>query len=103
MQEKQWWEPELADADYVKQLRDEYAEKCEGMSDEWVLEHFNEVGGKYVVTWDHVGDAYPQFEKLADAYLEQKKVLRKIAEGGMFSETACIVAARKVLGYKDDI
>lgn len=26
--------------------------------------------------------------------------LRKIAEGGMFSETNCIVAARDVLGYE---
>lgn len=38
----------------------------------------------------------------ADARIaELERVLRKIAEGGMFSETACIVAARKVLGYAD--
>lgn len=29
------------------------------------------------------------------------RCLNKIAGGGMFSETACIVAARKVLGYSD--
>lgn len=34
---------------------------------------------------------------------ELEKVLRKIAEGGMFSETACIGAARKVLGYPDGL
>lgn len=69
MAERQWWEPELADAAYVVRLRDDYPEKCEGMSDERVRDHFNDTGGKYVVTWDHLGDAYAQFEALADAYL----------------------------------
>lgn len=64
-----WWEPELADDDYVARLRADYPEKCDGMSDEWVRDHFNPTGGKYIVTWDHVGDAYQQFEALADAYL----------------------------------
>jgi ABC-type nitrate/sulfonate/bicarbonate transport system substrate-binding protein len=69
---KQWWEPELADAEWIARLRKDYPEKCAGMSDDWVADHFNETGGKYVVTWDHTGDAYEQFEKLADAYLKLK-------------------------------
>lgn len=77
MSEPEWWEPELADEKYVARLREDYPEKCDDMSDEWVMEHFNETGGKYVVTWDHVGDAYAQFEKLADAYLALRAEMGK--------------------------
>lgn len=71
MAKKAWWEPQLADATYIAQLRADYPEKCEGMSDEWVLNHYAE-GRKYAVTWDHLWDAYDQFEKLADAYFKLK-------------------------------
>lgn len=73
----EWWEPELVDDAYVARLRADYPEKCQGMSDNWVLLHFNETGGKYAVTWDHLGDAYEQFEKLADAYYALKLQLGK--------------------------
>jgi len=71
MSEPEWWEPVLADAAYIARLRKDYPEKCDGMSDEWVLDYYAE-GRKYPVTWDHVGDAYEQYEKLADAYLALK-------------------------------
>ena len=81
MAKKPWWEPVLADAAYAARLRADYPETCEGKSDEWVLDHYAD-GRKYAVTWDHVGDAYEQFEELADAYFELKSQVGKSAEGG---------------------
>ena len=72
MSEREWWEPVPVDAAYIAELRENYPDKCDGMSDEWVVDHFNEAGGKYAVTWDHLGDAYAQFEELADAYYKLK-------------------------------
>lgn len=72
MSEPKWWEPVPVDAAYFAQLREDYPDKADWTDDE-LNDHFNETGGRYAVTWDHVGDAYAQFEELADAYLELKR------------------------------
>lgn len=38
------------------------------MTNEELHDYYNH-GKKYSTTWDHVGDAYAEYEKLADAYL----------------------------------
>ena len=76
MAKREWWEPVLADAAYVARLRKDYPEKTEGMSDQWCINYYAD-GRKYAVTWDHVGDAYDQFEELADAYFALKQQVGK--------------------------
>lgn len=70
MTEKQWWEPELCDSQYFERLRLDYPDKAH-LSNEDLHEHFNN-SLKYSITWDHIGDAYDEYENLADAYLELK-------------------------------
>lgn len=71
--------PTPTDAAYIKRLRDDYPEKCDGHDDEWVMDHYNPQGFKYVecTLWDHVGDAASDFEKLADAYLALRDEMGK--------------------------
>lgn len=66
-----WWFPELADDKYVANLRENYDYDAD-LNDEELKEKYCE-GRKYAVLWDHVGEAYAQFEELADAYFELLK------------------------------
>jgi len=68
MSDKEWWFPEICDDEYFKRLRLDYPNRAD-WSDEMLHDYFAE-GRKYSITWDHVGDAYGEYEKLADAYLE---------------------------------
>lgn len=65
------------DATYIARLRKDYPEKCDGLSDEEVMDYYNPQGFRYVecTLWDHVGDAAYDFEKLAKAYLKLKASL----------------------------
>lgn len=65
---REWWEPRQTDAAWLKRIRDDYPDNA-GESDDWLREYYAE-GRRYAVTWDHTGDAYDQFEALADAYLK---------------------------------
>lgn len=65
----EWWFPTRVDDKYFARLREDYPEDTEGKSDEELHDYYCE-GQKYATTWDHTGDAYEQFEKLADAFLE---------------------------------
>lgn len=73
---KDWWIPQLADAKYAEQLRKDYPHNAEYSDDE--LLDFYCGGRKYVITWDHVGDAYGEYEKLADAYFEQQQRIQDL-------------------------
>lgn len=66
--EKSWWFPVLADAAWCARLRTDYPEATEGMDDEALRDEYAH-GWKYADTWDHLGDARAEYEKLADAYL----------------------------------
>ena len=68
MSERPYWFPVLCDAAYFARLRKDYPEKSH-MSDDELHEYFNH-GLKYQNLWDHVGDAYSDYEPLADSYLE---------------------------------
>lgn len=63
--------PTPTDAAYIARLREDYPEVCDGKSDDWVIDHYNPNGCKYVeqTLWDHLGDAGNDYERLADAYL----------------------------------
>ena len=70
MTDNEHWEPVLADAAYAEHLREDYSTDAH-MSDDEILDKYCD-GKKYVILWDHLGDAYWDYVKLADAYLEQK-------------------------------
>lgn len=71
-----WWKPKLADAEYAEHLRDDYQHDAH-MSDDELLEKYCN-GRKYVILWDHLGDAYSEYEKLADAYLKQTEQIAEL-------------------------
>lgn len=66
--EKPWWYPEIVDAAYLARLRSDYPENAHKSDEE--LRGDYDCEEKYGVTWDHIGDAYAEYEPLADAYLE---------------------------------
>lgn len=67
--ERPCWFPTLMDARWVAGVRADHPKETDGMSDEFLRESYGN-GGKYADTWDHLGDARHDYEKLADAYLE---------------------------------
>ena len=71
----EWWYPQLTDSTFVAALRRDYPRDAQ-LSDESLIRKYAE-GRKYAVTWDHVGDAYEQFEQVADAYLAALDQLKK--------------------------
>jgi len=101
MGERPYWAPELADAEYFARLRKDYPEDTAGQSDEELADYF-EVRGKYATTWDHAGDAYNDYEPLADDWIKLREALstligwaktymeyhgRKYAESGLSAPT----------------
>ena len=73
-----WWEPTLTDDKWVKSIRKDEPEETKDMTDEDVISEYNEYDRKYEVLWDHLGDAYEEYEYLADAYLKLKDKLKQI-------------------------
>lgn len=67
-EERPYWFPTLTDDAWIARVRADYPLETEGMSDEWVRDTYAD-GYKYADTWDHLGDARNDYEKLADAYL----------------------------------
>lgn len=63
--------PTPTDAAYIARLRKDYPERCDGKTDDEVMDIYNERGFKYVecTLWDHIGDAAYDYQQLADAYL----------------------------------
>lgn len=78
-----WWWPRLAnDPEYLATFRKDMPETAEGMTDEDLAEYLGE-GWKYADTWDHLGDAREEYEKLADAFLAlvaENERLRKLVQ-----------------------
>jgi broad specificity phosphatase PhoE len=63
------WFPVLTDDKWVAEIREEYPEDTEGMTDDEIREEYAN-GCKYADLWDHLGDARYDYQMLADAYLE---------------------------------
>lgn len=74
--EKPWWFPQLADAAWCARIRSEYPEAA-SLDDDEIRDEYAD-GWKYADTWDHLGEARAEYEKLADAYLE---LLAKVGDG----------------------
>jgi len=70
-----WWFPVLCDYEWFKKIREDYPENADE-SDDFLIDYYND-GRKYSVTWDHVGDAYADYEELADAFFELLEELEK--------------------------
>ena len=73
---KPYWYPTLAGPEYYRELRKDYPEHAK-MSDEQLLEYYNQ-GRRYVITWDHVNDAYDDYQRLADEFLELEWEMEKL-------------------------
>lgn len=72
MNEKQWWWPVETNDDWVNGIKADYPEDTDGMCENDIRDEYaNNL--KYQITWDHIGDAYEQFEKLADDWHRLKK------------------------------
>ena len=75
----EWWYPRLVDDAYLKRLRKDYPESAHLADDELRAEY--ECEEKYATLWDHIGDAYGEYEKVADRMLElEAEVERSRAE-----------------------
>lgn len=64
----EWWYPIRMDAAYVERLRRDYPDGTAGKDDATVRADYDSCE-KYEHSWDHQGEAYDQFEPLADAFL----------------------------------
>lgn len=73
-----YWFPVLCDGDYFARLRSDYPENAH-MSDEELHDYYND-GLKYQNLWDHTGDAYSDYEPLADSYLEILAALKGMVQ-----------------------
>jgi hypothetical protein len=71
---KPYWFPILCNKEYFEQLRKDYPENAE-WSDEELHEYYNN-SLKYQTLWDHIGDAYEDFEPLADMYLKMRDAIK---------------------------
>jgi hypothetical protein len=67
-QKRPWWWPQRVDDAYLSRLRKDYPEEAH-LTDGELLAHF-ECEDKYAHLWDHLGDAYEQFEPVADLMLK---------------------------------
>ena len=63
-----YWLAEITDEKWCARVRREY-EDAAGMDDEKIREEYAN-GNKFAVLWDHLGDAYEDYESLAEAYLK---------------------------------
>lgn len=68
-EDEPWWFPVLTDDAWIARIRSDYPESTDGMCDDEIRRKYAN-GRKYATLWDHTGDAYADYEKLADAYLE---------------------------------
>lgn len=78
MSKKPYWWPELTDAAWLARIRGDYEEAAD-MSDDEIRDYYAE-GCKYADTWDHVGDARGDWEKLADAFFARDAAIRTVVE-----------------------
>lgn len=74
MKNKPYWWPVLINEDYFNRLRKDYPEDAY-LSDEELNEYYNELGRKYSVLWDNIGDAYEDYEPLADEFFKLQSKL----------------------------
>lgn len=67
--EKPWWWPTEINDEWFATLRADYSDKAD-WSDGDLLDYFGEGWTEFTDTWDHLGDARAEYEKLARAFLD---------------------------------
>lgn len=72
MNKQEWWYPSITNAAWCQETRDERHKKEDQSADDEEIRDEYADGQKYWTGWDHCGDAYAQFEPLADSWLEQQ-------------------------------
>lgn len=80
-----WWMPKLVDHEFCERLRNDYPEDAH-LGDEDIAERYEYTLGEYATTWDNLGDAYDQFQRLADAYFNLKQQLTPIPNADPLEE-----------------
>ena len=92
--EKPYWYPDRVDTNWFARMRKDYPERAH-LSDDELAEYFEVDGSKYtnLTVWDHAGDAYEDFEPLADDWfargdeIEQlRAVLEEIGKHKTYAE-----------------
>lgn len=68
MSEQPWWYPKVTGSEWAQEMREENAIPAD-MDDKVIRDEYAD-GCKYVTLWDHTGDAYDDYEPLADAFLK---------------------------------
>lgn len=63
--------PRITDHEWCQEKRSQYPE-CAGDDDDTIREKYAD-GCKYHVVWDNLGDAYEDYEVLANAYCALKE------------------------------
>ena len=76
--ERPWWYPTLVDDAYLKRLRQDYPDYAHFDDDE--LRTRYECESKYATLWDDLGDAYDEYEPVADRMLELEKEVERLRE-----------------------
>ena len=78
MTDKPFWWPVPTDAAWGAQMRVDYPENA-AFDDELMRQYYNH-GRRYETPWDHIGEAYEEYEPLADLIIKGVWVLA-IEEG----------------------
>jgi hypothetical protein len=89
----EWWYPTKADSAYFERLRNDYPDKAD-WPDERLHDYFS-YGAKYPTNWDHIGDAYGEYEPLVDAFFAMEEALIEQA-----AEIDRLTAFIEDLGYQ---
>jgi len=74
----EWWFPKLTDSAWCQEKRSDYPDYAH-LDDDALREKYAK-GRKYQVLWDHLGDAYEEWEKLADAFAAQAAQIAALTE-----------------------
>lgn len=97
--DRPYWFPVLCDESYFARLREDYEEDA-AMSDEELHEKYND-GLKYQQLWDHTGDAYSDFEPLADDYIKLRSAIELAVRGVRAEVNDTTQGTAEILGKID--
>lgn len=77
MCEKPYWHPLQRQQEFINEMKIDYPEDAH-LSDDEIMKKHEEFGRKYSVCWDHIGDAWNDYEPLADAFIELEEKYNKL-------------------------
>lgn len=86
MNKKEWWHPQPVNVEWFARLRHDYPHDA-SMSDDELVQKYNNGWDAFVVTWDNLKDAREEYAALATDWLRMR--------GAYKSARATIVARKK--------